>query len=78
MMMEDRRREMRQKYVSKTEIKEYCQEELVSAMGLAFQRLADEDWPEPVKEQYRAVMSEQMARVEKLFGIEPYSFMRGC
>lgn len=62
---------------NKKAIKEYVQGELLSAMGVAFARLGDEPWDSETMEQYRIVMSKEMERVEKMFGFESNSFMRG-
>lgn len=58
--------------------KQTAQENLLSAMQAAFDRLDDEDMTDFDKAALRNTMSKQMARVEKLFGFEPYSFLRGC
>ena len=51
-------------------IKEQAQQNLLLGMQVAFEHSVDE--------KMRAEMSKQMARVEKMFGFEPYSFERGC
>lgn len=60
--------------------KQTAQENLLSAMQVAFDRLDEEtaSMKESDKKALRNTMSKQMARVEKLFGFEPYSFSRGC
>ena len=63
--------------MTKTEIKQTAQEELLSAMGVAFHRL-EEAFAMEKRKEIRDEMSKQMARVEKLFGYKPNSFLRGC
>jgi hypothetical protein len=58
--------------------KQLAQENLLSAMQTAFDRLDQEEIDGAAKEDLRDAMSKQMARVEKLFGFEPNSFLRGC
>jgi len=49
--------------------KEECQANLIFGMASAFEReMSDSD---------REIMSQQMARVEKLFGFVPYAHVRG-
>ena len=55
---------------TKKQIKENAQNELTCAMQTAFCELL-------LSEADKAEMSKQMARVEKLFGYNPYSFTRG-
>lgn len=64
--------------------KQKAQEELISAMQIAFVRMSEggrADIDSMTDRENKAVweqMSKQMARVEKLFGYEPYSWPRGC
>lgn len=62
----------------KKEYKLAARYELLRACGLAFVRLEDAGLPDDEKENMRKVLSNEMARIEKLFGIEPYSTYRGC
>lgn len=59
---------MRKGWVDAT--KDRAKYALLAAMGIAFERTDD---PELVAE-----MDYQMRRVEKLFGFEPGTSMRGC
>lgn len=59
--------------MGKREMKEQAQDELIAGIRAAFSTL-----PEDAPEDLRAVMSDQFARVEKLFGYEPYSNGRGA
>ena len=64
--------------MTKTATKQKAQDELLSAMGLAFQRVADDpSYSDAERDNMLSVMSDQMARVERLFGVEQYSFARG-
>lgn len=64
--------------MTKTEIKYEAQEELLYAMGVAFERVNDDiSKTEKDREAIKVEMSKQMARVEQLFGIEPFSTVRG-
>jgi hypothetical protein len=58
--------------------KQLAQENLLSAMQVAFARLEDEGLSAEQTESMQKAMSQQMARVEKLFGFEPGAFARGC
>lgn len=58
--------------------KQLAQENLLSAMQVAFDRLDGEEMSAAQKADMRKAMSKQMARVEKLFGFEPNAFARGC
>ena len=53
----------------KTEIKHRSQDALMHALQTAFNDLT--------LEELSPVMSTEMARIEKLFGYEPYSWYRG-
>lgn len=55
---------------TKTELKHDAQDILMAAMQAAFDNVPEED-------ALYSVMSAQMARVEKLFGYDEYSFTRG-
>lgn len=55
--------------MTRKETKQQAQAELLSAMQIAFAGTGDDD--------LRAEMSLQMARVEKLFGYDQYSWVRG-
>jgi hypothetical protein len=57
-------------------LKMVAQENLLSAIQIAFERIADV--PEPRREELRVAMDKQMRRVEKLFGYVPGSWQRGC
>ena len=59
--------------MTKTEIKQNAQDELMSAMQIAFTRATDES----ASDDLVAQMSRQMARVEKLFGYDAFSWHRG-
>ncbi len=60
--------------MTRTEQKQQAQNNLMSAMQIAFARAYDEkDSADSIAE-----MSRQMERVEKLFGYEPGSWARGC
>lgn len=54
------------------EIKEKAQDELISGMQAAFSQL-----PDDAPRELRNMMSDQFARIEKLFGYEAYSNPRG-
>lgn len=60
--------------MTRTELKQTAQNELVSAMQVAFNSVTDseEDSPALVEE-----MNKQFERVEKLFGYVPGSWNRG-
>ncbi len=60
--------------MTRTETKQKAQDELMSAMQIAFARAHDEG----TSDDLAAEMSSQMARVEKLFGYDPGSWRRGC
>ena len=57
--------------MTKRELKEKAQDELIACMCVAFFHLSDS-----ASDEFRTVMSDQFARVEKLFGYEPYSHVR--
>ena len=72
---------------SKREIKNKVQDELLSAIGIAFNRLEEEFEPTDTRkrtdeqeklyqENYRQ-MDAQFKRIEKLFGVIPGSTLRG-
>lgn len=61
--------------MTKTEIKEMVQGQLLRAMQRAFDEIADTAHEQ--KGEITNEASAQFARVEKLFGYEPYSFTRG-
>lgn len=67
--------------MTKKELRHKAQDELLSALGVAFARLNDEVEHEITTradaDLLRAEMSKQMARVEKLFGVDPGSSYRG-
>jgi hypothetical protein len=56
----------------KRALKQLAQDNLLFAMQIAFDRIADDE------KELREVMSNQMERVERLFGYKPGSFGRGC
>ena len=56
--------------MNRTQTKQTAQNELLSAMQVAFEPT--------VSDELRDEMSRQMARVETLFGYEPLSWQRGC
>ena len=58
--------------------KQIAQENLLSAMQTAFDRLEYEAMTDFDRAAMKKTMSKQMARVEKLFGFDPHSFSRGC
>ena len=64
--------------MTKTEIKQKAQDELMSAMQTAFVAYLERTWRQETSEDLVAEMSRQMARVEKLFGYELGSWQRGC
>lgn len=64
--------------MTKTEIKQEAQDELLSGMISAFYANADHSGRTPEeKELIYAALDTQMKRVEKLFGITPGSSARG-
>ena len=54
------------------ELKEKAQDELMTGLQSAFDGL-----PDDAPRELQLMMSDQMARVEKLFGYTPYSYGRG-
>lgn len=54
------------------EMKEKAQDELISGMQAAFSQL-----PDDTSSEFRNMMSDQFARIEKLFGYEAYRNPRG-
>lgn len=59
--------------MTKTELKQAAQDKLLFGLRASFETLSpDEDTPE-----MREAMSQQMARVERIFGYEPFSNGRG-
>lgn len=63
--------------MTKTELKHQAQDELMSAMQIAFCRLSDAlDKDEDIEALHIAI-DHQMARVETLFGYNKYSWARG-
>ena len=60
--------------MTRKETKHQAQAELMSAMQIAFERTPKN----PAEADVTAEMSRQMERVEKLFGYEPGSWVRGC
>lgn len=58
--------------MSKKELKEQAQDELIHGMQSMFDRL-----PDDAPRELRNMMSDQMARVEKMFGYDAYSNPRG-
>ncbi|MCK5613716.1 hypothetical protein KAR91_68260 [Candidatus Pacearchaeota archaeon] len=57
--------------MTKTQTKQEAQIKLIQAMQIAFMDM--EITPEMEK-----AMSDQMARIEKMFGFIPHSWNRGC
>ena len=58
--------------------KQRAQEEILSMIGKAWASVEnDPDMTEREREQVLDQMSKQYARIEKLFGYEPFSWMRG-
>ena len=66
--------------MARTEIKQEVQTRILIAAQAAFDKLADdyEGGHQTEYEEFRLIMSEQFARIEKMFGFDPYSFTRGC
>ncbi len=64
--------------MNKTEIKHAAQDALMHGMTAAFYAINDnDDLTEEQKAALHAAADEQMKRVEKLFGYEPGSWIRG-
>lgn len=70
--------------MTKTEIKQMAQDELMAAMQTAFNMILDtssgsckEDTTIEEREMVMAEASKQMERIEKLFGYTPSSWNRG-
>ena len=67
--------------MTKTEAKAEARDLLLQAVLVAFDRAEDmwhrQDTPEAERAAMRDVMSKELARVESLFGFEPYSWTRG-
>ena len=67
--------------MTKTEAKTEARKLLLLEMISAFNRAEDswdrQDTPEAERAVMRDVMSKELARVESLFGYEPYSWARG-
>lgn len=61
--------------MTKTEIKHKAQDEIMHAIGGRFTTLADYEELTP---ELRDAMDAQMRRIEKLFGYDPGSWLRGC
>ena len=59
--------------MSKRELKEQAQDELIAGLRASFSTLPDE-----APQELRNAMSDQFARIERLFGYEPYSNGRGA
>ena len=59
--------------MTKTELKQEAQKELLSRMALAFDTVYEDKSPELLEE-----MDKQMRRAEKMFGWVEGSFQRGC
>jgi len=67
-------------YKTKAQVKEEAQRQLLSAMQNAF-TVIHEEYNGYTPEQTKTIqdeMSKQMARVEKIFGYEEYSWDRSC
>ena len=60
--------------ISRKEIKQQAQDNLMSAMQIAFLQAHDDH----ASSDLISEMSSQMERVEKLFGYDPGSWQRGC
>lgn len=63
--------------MKRKDIKIKAQDELLGGMRAAFHWVEDSDLDESLLEEIKEEMSKQMARVEKLFGVDPYSTSRG-
>jgi hypothetical protein len=64
--------------MTKTELKQEAQDALMQSMTAAFYAINDnDDMTEEQREALYAAADEQMRRVEKLFGYEPGSWLRG-
>lgn len=62
----------------KKAIKEVAQDNLMQVLGIAFQYVKDDyNISEDMKKDVLEEMSQQMARIEKLFGYEKNSWPRG-
>ena len=66
--------------MNKTDAKHRAQDELLSAMGVAFMRIHEDstDMSDEERQLVLEKMDQQMLRVEKLFGYVPGSWTRGC
>jgi hypothetical protein len=62
--------------MTKTELKQKAQHELMSAMQAAFYSIAD-NYDDETAAELTAAADDQMKRVEKLFGYVPGSWARG-
>ena len=61
----------------KKQLKEDAQDKLLAALPTAFYAIADdENIPEETKQVLYKELNNQMARIEKLFGYEPYTWGR--
>lgn len=65
------------KKTSKKELKEEAQSRLLSAMSIAFNQVEDTYLTREQKDALSEMMDREMKRVEKMFGYDPGSFMRG-
>lgn len=63
--------------MTKTELKQVAQDQLMNAMQVAFSYVHDNEEEGIERDILIAEMDKQMSRVEKLFGYEPGSFTRG-
>jgi hypothetical protein len=63
--------------MTKTEAKHKAQNDLMQAMQAAFNHIP-ENYSEEDAEILKEEASKQMARIEKMFGYEEYSWTRGC
>lgn len=68
--------------MTKTEIKEKAQEEIMYTIQMVFNRITENndmnEYTEEEMEKIKEAASKQMARIEKMFGYEENSWMRGC
>lgn len=64
--------------IDKQEKKMSARERLLQGMQTAFDIMSDEGLNPANEAELRSLMDKEMARVEKLFGFVPGSFMRGC
>ena len=62
---------------AKTEVRKLLLIEMLSAFNRAEDNWDRQDTPEAERAVMRDVMSKELARVESLFGFEPYSWTRG-